>query len=174
MKNKIIPILAVLVIMVAFWVFLSSSKDSVTPSIPDTNTISSTTLVYKNVAYGFDFTLPTDWQGYSIIKETWNGTALVGTSTPSGPKLLIRNPKWTESAPYEDLPILIFTISQWEAYTAETFAVSAAPIKATELARNNAYVFALPPRWDFDYSLEYKEAQDIMATNPLQPFDIAL
>jgi hypothetical protein len=80
---------------------------------------------------------------------------------------LIRNPKWTATAPYEDLPVLVFTLAQWDSYVAEKFSVSAAPIQATELARNNAYVFALPPRWDFDYSTGVKEAEDIIASKPL-------
>jgi hypothetical protein len=141
-----------------------------TPSVVTTSP--ATSIVYKNTEYGFDFTLPVNWQGYSIVKDTWVGISATATSTQHGPKLLIRNPKWTTAAPYEDLPIVIFTIAQWDAYLAESFSVFAAPIRATELGRNNVYVFALPPRWDFDYSLEYKEAEDIIAGNPLQAFTL--
>lgn len=133
-------------------------------------------IIYTNTDYGFTFSLPNSWQGYTIVESAWQGNALGSTTTlsntaasiaPTGPKIIIRNPKWTATAPYEDIPILVFTIAEWNAYTADDFSISAAPIKATELARNNTYVFALPPRWDFDYSLGYEEAESIIAGNPL-------
>ena len=129
-------------------------------------------ITYKNTEYGFDFSLPVDWQGYTINKSTWTGYPLNKSDAQSGAKLLIRNPQWTTAAPYEDLPILVFTIEQWNSYTKEDFSISAAPIPATELGRNNKYVFALPPRWDFDYSLGVEQAQDIIKGKPLQPFNI--
>lgn len=132
----------------------------------------STSVVYKNADYGFTFSLPDSWKGYSVVTTAWNGSALKGTATSTGPKLLIRNPKWTAASPYEDIPVLVFTISQWNAYLAEDFSVSAAPILATEFARNNVYVFALPPRWNYDYSLGYKEAEDIVAGGPLHAFNL--
>ena len=172
MKNKIILVVFTIVIVLGFVVCLSYFKNQSVPPIPNPNTSLNDSIIYTNTEYGFNFTLPANWQGYSIVKDTWNGTALTGTSTQSGPKLSIRNPKWTISAPYEDLPILVFSISQWNSYSAEDFSVSAAPIKARELARNNMYVFALPPRWDFDYSLGYEEAESVIASNPLETFDI--
>ena len=132
----------------------------------------STSILYTNTEYGFTFSLPADWQGYSILKSTWVGTPLTNVVAPNGPKLIIRNPHWTSSAHYEDIPILVFTLSQWNAYLAGSFAVSAAPIPASELGRNNTYVFALPPRWDYDYSLGYKEAENIISGNPLHAFDL--
>ena len=118
------------------------------------------------------FSLPENWRGYSIVETIWEGTPLTSNIVQNGPKLLIRNPEWTVSEPYEDLPILIFTTEQWDDYRAEKFAVSAAPIQASELGRNNTFVFALPPRWNFDYSLGYEEAEDIIASNPLQTFEV--
>lgn len=138
--------------------------------IPITNP--SNLIVYKNTEYGFNFSLPLSWKGYSIIKTTWNGNALKNTIAPNGVKLIIRNPKWTELVHYEDIPILVFTIKDWNSYLAEDFAVSAAPILATEFGRNNVYVFALPPRWNFDYSLGYEEAENIVKNKPLTTFDI--
>lgn len=94
------------------------------------------------------------------------------SSKETGPKFLIRNPKWTSSVPYQDIPILVFTVPQWDSYRAEDFSVGAAPIQASELARNNVYVFALPPRWNFDYSKGYEEAQTIVESNPLSAKDL--
>jgi hypothetical protein len=140
--------------------------------LTETTNPNVTPVVYKNTDYGFNFSLPASWQGYSIIKSTWEGTALTNAAAPSGPKLIIRNPKWTEAAHYEDIPILVFTIPEWNSYLAEDYAVSAAPIQARELARNNKYVFALPPRWDYDFSLGYKEAEDIISGSPLHAFSL--
>ncbi len=129
-------------------------------------------ITYTNAEYGFSFALPESWTGYTVISETWVGNPLGAGSGESGPRLFIRHPKWTAEAPYEDLPILVFTTAQWEAYLAEEFAVGAAPIQASELGRNNQYVFALPARWDFDYSLGVEEARTIIAGQPLQTFAV--
>ena len=170
-KKTLIAVVIIIIALGAGIFFLYSSRNNSAVVITNSNDDS---VAYKNTDYGFTFSLPTDWRGFSIVKSTWNGNALTNTLAPSGPKLIIRNPKWTSAATYEDLPILVFTISQWNAYLAENFSISAAPIKASELARNNKYVFALPPRWDFDYSLGYKEAQDIIASNPIHSFNVGV
>lgn len=167
-KKTLIAGLIVVIAAVGFY-FVYSSRSN-TPVV--INNPNDTSITYKNTEYGFNFSLPVNWQGYSVVSGTWQGTPLTNTLAQSGPKLLIRNPKWTAAAPYEDLPILVFTISQWDSYRAENFTVSAAPIQASELARNNKYVFALPPRWDFDYSLDVKEAQDIFAGKPITAFNL--
>jgi Immunoglobulin-like domain of bacterial spore germination len=169
-QKTLAPILIIIVILGAIlYFFYPFSKDAP----PVTVAPNPTTITYKNADYGFNFSLPISWQGYSIIKDTWKGNILKGKVAQSGPKLLIRNPKWTNSSPYEDIPILIFTISQWNSYTAEDFSISAAPIQASELARNNKYVFALPPRWNFDYSTGYEEAENIILSKPLVPLTVA-
>ena len=139
----------------------------------DTGQTNTSSVTYTNNQYGFNFTLPTDWNGYSVVTNTWSGNPLnSSTSAQTGPKLLLRNPNWTDSNHYEDIPVLVFTLAQWNSYVAGNFAVSAAPIAASELGRNNTYVFALPPRWDFDYSTGYQEADTIVQSNPLQAFNI--
>jgi hypothetical protein len=176
MNNKTLIIwLVIVIIIVGAGLYIYSSRNN---AVVDNNggvvatSTNDTSITYNNTDYGFTFSLPADWQGYSIVKSTWQGSPLTGATAPNGPKLLIRNPNWVAAAPYEDIPILVFTIAQWNAYLAENFSVSAAPIQASELARNNTYVFALPPRWDFDYSLGYKEADDIVAGNPLHAFNL--
>ena len=170
-NNKIIILVFALVVILGLTAYQFYFKKNAQPvSNPDVT--STSPVVYKNTDYGFNFSLPANWQGYSIIKDTWKGSMLTNTPVQSGPKLLIRNPKWTAALPYEDLPILIFTIPQWNAYIAESFSISAAPLNAKELSRNNTYVFALPPRWDFDYSLDFEQAQDVIAGNPLKAFNV--
>ena len=168
-KNKILLVVIITILIFVLIAYLKFFDK--TALVENSNSLNSS-ITYTNFNYGFDFSLPVNWKGYSIINDLWKGNMLTNASSTNGPKLLIRNPKWTDSNPYEDLPILVFTISQWNKYLAEDFSISAAPIKASELARNNKYVFALPPRWDFDYSLDFKEAQDIFASKPIHTFDI--
>ena len=171
MKNSTLAIIFVLMLPVnslfAASPYFSLNTDISTVAVREP-------IVYNNTDYGFNFSLPDNWQGYLIMNDTWSGTALTTSTAQSGPKLLIRNPKWTAADPYEDLPILVFTIAQWESYQKEDFSIGAAPIPASELARNNKYVFALPARWDFDYSLDFKEAQEIIASNALRAYNIGI
>lgn len=162
----IIAIIAIIGAGLIFYYYRNNTDAVKTPVQVDNS------VTYRNDQYGFTFSLPDSWKGYTVVENTWKGTPLNSKTAQSGPKLLIRNPKWTASAPYEDLPVLVFTISQWNSYLAENFTVSAAPILASEMARNNTYVFALPPRWDFDYSLGVEEAQDIIASKPLKTFNL--
>jgi len=125
---------------------------------------------YENKQYGFDFYLPEDWKGYSIIEEKWEGRS--GENViETGPRLLIRNPAWTQKDPHQDIPIMIFTIEQWNALQNEKFFVSAAPIGPSKLGSNSRYVFALPPRYNYAYPTGYEEVEDIMNSSPLWPLN---
>ena len=171
-NNKTILIIFVLIIILGLFVYLFYFKNKNVQPINNPVTPLNSLVTYNNTDYGFTFSLPNDWKGYTIVKNTWQGSPINTTTAETGPKIIIRNPKWTTAVPYEDLPILIFTTSQWNSYVAENFSIGAAPIKASELARNNKYVFALPARWDFDYSLGYQEAESIIQTNPLHSFNL--
>ena len=184
-KNKIIYLIAlisfVLLGTVIYMQYFKNENDlpvnnSISNNDNSNNNASSTnntSIVYTNSDLGFNFFMPDNWKGYSVVNSMWEGNPLKVTSTKQeGPKLLIRNPKWTAATPYEDIPVMVFTLKQWVSYNAEDFSVSAAPIPASELGRNNKYVFALPPRWDFDYSQGYEEAQSIIKSSPLKTFDI--
>lgn len=165
MKNtKSISILIVFVSLIVLGLvgyLLNSKNKEIVPAV-----------VYSNSDLGFTFSLPESWRGYSIVENTWEGNPLTATATKqTGTKLLIRNPKWTSTLPYEDIPVMVFTVEQWNSYVAGNFSVSAAPIEARELGRNRAYVFALPPRWNFDNSEGYEEAENIVKSNPLKTFD---
>ena len=172
-KNKIITLVLIIITVLGFVAYLMYSKNQSMPSTTEPTPTVKTSLLYSNADFGFTFALPESWKGYLIINNTWESNSLKDTGNKqTGPKLLIRNPKWTQAVRYEDIPVLVFTIAQWNSYKAESFSVSAAPILASELGRNNVYVFALPPRWDFDYSEGYQEAQNIIKSNPLKVFDI--
>ena len=131
-----------------------------------------TTLEYKNTKYSFSFSLPLTWKGYTIVEEKWEGYATTENSNviETGPKILIRHPKWTTENSRQDIPIMIFTIEQWNKLAKEEFAVSAAPIGPMELGRNARYVFALPARYNFAFQTGWEEVEEIVQTNPLKAF----
>jgi len=128
---------------------------------------------YKNNQYGFSFSLPQDWRGYSIVTSVWEGY-VVGpqgdTPAEHGPLLSIRNPKWTAQNPYQDIPIMIFTLAQWDLLQHDQFHIGAAPINPSELGRNAQYVFALPARYNFAFPTGYEEVQNILDAHPLHAF----
>jgi hypothetical protein len=128
------------------------------------------TIQYRNRKYGFRFTLPESWKGYRVSWSEWEGRVLVSDGNVEhvlrGPLLIIRHPKWTEANPREDMPIMIFTIPQWN----EGPIVSAAPFGPGELGRNRKYVFAVPPRWDYDFSEGYEEAEKLLTASSLHTF----
>lgn len=153
----------------------SSTADQNLPGSSTSTASSSLPLpvTYTNNTYGFTFSLPADWQGYAIVKNEWQGfSSTNGNVIATGTALLIRNPQWTASNHYEDIPVMIFTLAQWSSYQSGVFSTSPAPFPASELGQNNTYVFALPPRWDYDYSTGYQEADTIMSENPLQAFNL--
>jgi len=124
------------------------------------------TIEYRNKDYGFSFTLPASWQGYSVRWTHWLGSVPGHGDTLQGPQLIFRHPEWTQDNPREDIPIMIFTIAQWE----QDPIASAAPIGPSELGRNRKYVFAVMPRWDYDFSEGYEEAEKILTPASLHTF----
>jgi hypothetical protein len=126
-----------------------------------------TRLVYRNTEYGFCFALPADWNGFKVIASRWTGNG--NGSSESGPKFIVRNPRWTPKKPYQDIPILVFTPAQWRAIENEEFNVSAAPIGPSELGRNSKYVFALPPRFaGFDDAVGTAEVLELLQQKPFE------
>lgn len=128
-------------------------------------------LVYSNTPYGFSFSLPESWQGYTIITDEWTGSVINSANagnTEKGPLISIRHPQWGKENPRQDIPIMIFTPAQWNLIQAEELAVSAAPIGPRELGRNDKYVFALPARYNFAFPAGYEEVETILNNNPLK------
>lgn len=175
MNNKFYWTASVVVLIVLIGAgvyFVGLRKPSAVISPPVTV---STTTVYTNNQYGFSFTLPDDWQGYTTVTSTWNGTSsgacpLSGCPPITGPQILIRNPKWTAAENWQDIPIMIFTPSQWTEVLNGSLLVSAAPIPPTELGHNINYVFALPARYNYAFPTGWQEVDTIMQSNPLHAF----
>lgn len=149
----------------------NSLQDAVPSSAEPSTITNSIAIVYKSAQYGLIFSLPKDWKGYSIVNSQWEGLAIdveVGEKgVQSGPMISIRSPKWTSKTPTQDIPIMVFTISQWNSLQQGVFHIGAAPINPSELGRNNSYVFALPARYNFAYPARYEEVEMILKGKPL-------
>ncbi|MDP4107816.1 MAG: YjgB family protein [Bacillota bacterium] len=154
-----------------------NQKNSTTSDQQNTNpnTSSSTSpdasksVVYENTQYGFSFKLPASWKGYSIVTSQWDGIGLAdGSVVETGPIISIRDPKWTAKTPRQDIPIMVFTLNQWNILKQGVFHIGAAPLDPSELGRNNYYVFALPARYNYSFPAGYKEVETILSNHPLQ------
>jgi hypothetical protein len=129
-------------------------------------------LVYINNEYGFRFSLPKSWKGYTLVASGWNGRVIDSNPEKSekGPAISIRHPLWTKENPRQDIPIMVFTHAQWQLIEKEELSVSAAPIGPSELGRNAKYVFALSARYNFAYLPGWEEVDQILQHKPLQAF----
>ncbi len=73
MKNKKIILLFVVLVIVGgiSWLMYSKNTDIVPP---DSSTVASdASTTYNNTEYGFTFSLPDDWKGFSIIRRACSG-----------------------------------------------------------------------------------------------------
>jgi hypothetical protein len=129
-------------------------------------------LVYDNKDYGFYFTLPKSWIGYSVIEGKWEGLSLTESKeNQSGSIIIIRHPVWTEKTPRQDIPIMVFTQDQWKSLNNGEFSVGAAPIGPSKLGENTTYVFALPARYNYEFLTGFEEVEEILENNPLQAYE---
>lgn len=129
-------------------------------------------IVYKNTQYGFSFSLPGSWKGYTVVTGQWEGRGIEGSSSgetvETGPLISLRHPRWTSQNRRQDIPIMIFTLAQWKSLQQGEFHISAAPIGPKALDRNPRYLFALPARYNYAFLPGYKEVESILANNPLR------
>lgn len=134
-----------------------------------------TSIIYTNRTYGFRFTLPETWRGYSITVGNWTGDRghAEGEDTAAlekGPLISIVHPLSTKTHPRQDIPIMIFTHAQWHLIQKCKLVVSAAPFSPDELGRNRRYVFALPPRYNYGFLTGWEEVDEMMKHDPLHAF----
>lgn len=138
------------------------------PSGSFKQTVTPAALIYENTQFGFCFRLPASWTGYSILTGEWNGMVMSTSQMIHGPSITIRNSKWTEENPYQDIPILIFKPEVWRKVDDAKITVGAAPFAPSELARNHRYVFALPARLTSDSATGYQEVSNLAREKPLE------
>lgn len=168
-------VIIILTIIVGYFVFTRNTEPTGMGYNQNTNqnTPPATTINYKNMQYGFNFTLPASWTSYTTVPTTWTGVNSTDTgekTVATGPIVSIRHPLWTVAVPRQDIPIMVFTIAQWNDLQADKFHIGAAPIGPSELGRNTKYVFALPARYNFAYPVGYEEVDAILQTKPLSAF----
>jgi len=94
-------------------------------------------IVYRNTRYCFSFSLPESWKGYSIVTGKWEGAAIEGPQSgkivETGLLISIRHPQWTAENPRQDIPVMVFTLPQWNSLQQEKFHIGAAPVGPKEL-----------------------------------------
>ncbi len=180
-KNKLI-LLVVVVVLIGAGFYLSKSNSPRSSSNSGTNHATTTppvvkkdTIVYKNTDYGFSFTLPKTWEGYTIIEDEWDGFEIQNGKqvvTEHGPLVSIRHPDWDYKAPRQDIPVMVFTTAQWNSMQKDEFHIGAAPINPSEIGRNNTYVFAIPARYNYAYLTGYEEVDHIITGHNFTAFNI--
>jgi hypothetical protein len=127
-------------------------------------------VVYENTQYGFRLYLPETWKEYSIVEEQWEGVSSLAEVVETGTQLLIRHPDWTQQDPRQDIPIMVFTLEQWNALQKGEFFVSAA-MSPSKLAGNSKYIFALQARYNYAFHTGFEEVEEILKGNPLWPIN---
>lgn len=151
---------------------INTTSNSTTPS----SSSGANSAMYNDGIYGFSVSLPVSWRGFSVVNSMWQGLAIGDASgekvVATGPKISIRHPKWTLKVPRQDIPIMVFTIEQWNSLQNGVFHIGAAPIGPSELGRNNIYVFALPARYNFAFLPGYEEVEKILDGKPLKTTNI--
>jgi hypothetical protein len=171
------PVLAAVVSVIATLqpLFSFEPKQDTNPRTNETaapRPVRANSVVYTNQQYGFRVFLPNSWKGCSIIVSDWNGRILDANpeKDETGPVISIRHPLWTKRTPRQDIPIMVFTLAQWQFIKRGDMAVSAAPIGPSELGRNAKHVFALPARYNFAYLPGWQEVDDMLQHEALQAF----
>ena len=138
------------------------------------NSAVTTETIYKNDQYGLEFSLPDSWKGYTITDDKWEGVSESETQQQiieTGPLISIRHPQWRAEKPRQDIPIMVFTLSQWDSLQNNKFHIGAAPVGPSEIDRNSKYVFALPARYNYSYLEGYEEVEEILDSKPLKPIE---
>ena len=131
-------------------------------------------LEYRDIELGFSFSLPAGWEGFSVRTSQWEGLKSADQGdqiVEQGPIISIFHPASTAQQPRQEIPIMVFTIPQWDRMQSGEWHVGAAPISPLELGRNSRYVFALPARYNYAFLDGWEEVEQILGENPLSAFE---
>jgi hypothetical protein len=147
-----------------------TSSQTVRPGKENSAAESATdAIVYRNTKYGFAFSLPQGWKGYTIVMDSWEASDAQKGVVERGPIVSIRHPDWTKENPRQDIPIMVFTLRQWDSVEHSDFFMNGAAVRPSELGRNRKYAFALPPRFDDSDLAGLKEVEEILQRGSLRP-----
>ena len=130
---------------------------------------SADAVEYRNTKYGFAFSLPQGWKGYTIVADKWEASDAQKGSVERGPVVSIRHPGWTEENPRQDIPIIVFTLEQWDSAEKGNFYIGGSPIGFHELGRNRKYAFAVSSRYNEAEVVGREEVDRILQHEPLRP-----
>jgi hypothetical protein len=130
---------------------------------------SSDAVEYRNTKYGFAFSLPPGWKGYTIVTEQWEASDAQKGTVERGPVVSIRHPGWTEDHPRQDIPIMVFTLEQWDSAEKGNFYLGGSAIVFHELGRNRKYAFAVSSRYNEADVVGREEVDRILQHEPLRP-----
>jgi len=171
-KTNTVIIILILLIVAGFFYFFGFRN---TGNVNESPAIVTEEIEYANETYGFEVDLPKTWEGYTVVESKWEGYSLSANGNAqvpygTGPLISVRHPAWTESAPRQDIPIMVFTVVEWNDLVSDKFHIGAAPINPSELTRNETYVFALPARYNFSYYTGYEEVESILQSGAVKAF----
>jgi hypothetical protein len=118
---------------------------------------SQDTLIYQNNMYGFTVPLPESWRDYTVKEQ----------AKDSYFEIRLVHPQSNTQNPRMDVPVLVVPIATWNKWYPPNAPESgqhpfAAPVPATERARNSKYVFATAPRYNFSYVPGWEEVDEIV------------
>ena len=130
---------------------------------------STEAIEYRNTKFGFAFSLPQGWKGYTIVTEQWEASDAQRGSVERGPIVCIRHPDWTKETPRQDIPIMVFTLAQWESAEKSNLYLSGSALGFHELGRNRKYAFALSSRYNEAEVAGREEVDKILQHEPLRP-----
>jgi len=85
--------------------------------------------------------------------------------------VILRHPDYTDVAPRQDIPIMVFTPQQWTAVMAEKISVGAAPIPPSVLASNSQFIFALPARYNYAFPTGWEEVDELLRNGAVKAFN---
>lgn len=151
--------LGILLVLLGVGVYMYLGRTEVVPVVDETPIVNEQqgAVTYRNNIYGLTVPLPDSWRGYSVTEKA-QGTYL---------EVHIVHPQSTAQNPRMDVPVLVVPIATWNKWYPVGAPESgqhpfAAPVPATERARNTKYVFATAPRYNFSYLLGFEEVDEIV------------
>ena len=142
-----------LVLWQSIFTEMVNNTASTTPVVNE----SQDNLVYQNNIYRFSVPLPESWRSYVVSEQNKNSYI----------EIRLAHPQSNAQNARMDVPVLVVPVATWNTWYPANAPESgqhpfAAPVPATERARNSKYVFATAPRYNFSYLPGWEEVDEIV------------
>ena len=128
-------------------------------------------VCYHSARYDLTFYLPASWRSYSVSVQQLEDEryspaedrqVIVGHT----PMITLRHPQWQASAPYQDIPILVFTRAQWDAlHHGALWPSLFAGGVMDELWHSQKFVFAMSSRYNWSELNGMREVEHTVEQN---------